>query len=212
MSCKDAPTPIHTAGMVSVAAMVVSVQLETSPPGCGKDILVGMDRYQLMKLIEADEGANWWVPEKFEEHVRSHLPPELHIVAPPPPESQNHNCFVFAFGLEDDPDFLDGKNPVQQEFVRYLLNQGILQKGEPKDGNMIFYENDDRVITHAGRLRSGREVISKWMWGPTIVHDIWDVPSSFGNAAFYCEKLPPTVIKDEYENYKSTGAEIRPIS
>ena len=172
-----------------------------------------MRREQLTELIEAEEGTSWWMPEKFENHVRSQLPPELHVVAPPPPESQNYNCFVFAFGLEDDPDFLGGKNPVQQEFVSYLLSQGILQKvDEPKVDGIIFYENDDRVITHAGRLRSGHEVISKWMWGPTIVHNIWDVPSSFGDAAFYSEALPFRVAKDEYERYKNTGAEIRPTS
>lgn len=170
------------------------------------------DRIKLTKLIEEEGGKKWWVPAEFEQHVRSRLPTDLEVIAPPPAYSGNYNCFVYAFGLENDPVFLGGQNPIQKEFVRYLLAQHILEIVEqPVSDSLVFYEDDSGAITHGGIMRSANEVISKWMWGATIQHGLWDVPSSFGDKVFFCEPVPSSVIKQEYEKYGESGVKIEPI-
>jgi hypothetical protein len=171
-----------------------------------------MSREKLTEIIEANDGCAWWVPEAFEKKIRPQLPPELKILEAPPIAEENYNCFVFALGLENDPDFLGGKNPVQQEFIRHLLEQKILVKiSDPIPSTLVFYEDSDKAITHGGILSGNEEIMSKWMWGPTISHKLWDVPSSFGDKVFYCTRISPEKAKAAYIKYKNSGVEIKPI-
>ena len=170
------------------------------------------DRQKLTELIEEEGGKKWWVPAEFEAHIRSQLPTDLQVIAPPPAYSGNYNCFVFAFGLESDSSFLGGQNPIQKEFVRYLLSRNILERVEkPERGSLVFYEDNSGAITHAGIMRSEDDVISKWMWGATIEHALWDVPSSFGDTFFFCTPVASEVIRREYEQYRDSGVHIEPI-
>ncbi len=172
-----------------------------------------MSREKLTQIIEADEGRNWWMPESFERLIRSQLPSELEIVSAPPFEQENYNCFVYVLGLNNDPDFLGGNNPIQKEFIRYLLKHGLLQPTDiPTSGSLVFYEDKDFVITHGGIVIDRENIISKWMWGPTIRHNLWDVPSSFGNKIFHCNPVSSQVAKEAYLEYKNSGVEIRPIT
>lgn len=169
-------------------------------------------REKLTKLIEAEGKTNWWNPEEFKEHVRSQLPIELNIISVPPSPSGNYNCFVYALGLENDPEFLGGQNPIQKEFIRYLLNQHVLTRVEtPSSGDFIFYEDDKGAITHGGIVQPDDSILSKWMWGALIKHQLWDVPSSFGDKVFYCSPIQPPKAKQIYTEYKS-GVKIAPIS
>ena len=170
-------------------------------------------REKLTEIIEMEVGKNWWVPENFERHIRAQLPLELKIIAVPPAYDINYNCFVFAFGLENDSEFLGCKNPVQQEFIRHLLSENILKVKEvASSGDLVFYEDESGSITHGGIMQSENKVISKWMWGPLIEHDLMDVPASFGDKVFFCEPIESEIIKTEYRNYKNSGVYIKPIS
>lgn len=170
-------------------------------------------REKLTEIIEAEGGKRWWVPEEFEAHVRTLLDPELQIIAPPPSYSGNYNCFVFAFRLESDREFLGGQNPIHSEFVKRLFDKGILRPiDSPHSGSLIFYEDSEGVITHGGIMQNEQKVISKWMWGATIAHEVYDTPSSFGDKIVFCEGVPSALVKQEYEEYKKSGAEIRPIA
>lgn len=170
-------------------------------------------RQQLTELIEEEGGKNWWVPDDFVVNILPRLPAELLVLDPPPNYEANYNCFVYAFGLQSDTDFHGGNNPVQQEFVKYLLNKGVLKITEAvKSGDLVFYRDDSGNITHGGVLKIKDIVVSKWMWGPTIENNLWDVPASFGNEIFYAQTVSAKQIKSEYEAYKSSGVEIKPIS
>ena len=170
-------------------------------------------REKLTKIIESEKGVNWWDADKFETFVHAQLPVTLSVVSLPPIYSKNYNCFVFTFGLEKDLDFLGGKNPVQQEFVKYLINKNILRtKDNFSAGDFIFYKNINGDITHGGIIKDSKRVISKWMWGPIIIHDIWDVPTSFGDTVFFSLPLSPEIIKKEYETYKNSDVVIEHIS
>lgn len=185
-------------------------QLETGPDS--EEYTMGINRQQLTKIIETEHGNNWWKPELFDLYTKSLLPSELKIAADPPKQDENYNCFVYAFGLQKDSEFLGGKNPVQQEFVKWLISTSILvPKNSAGIGDLVFYKNEQEEITHGGIMQSANTVISKWMWGPTIVHKIMDVPSSFGNKFFFSKSPGTQEIKSQYLAYKSTGVEIKPI-
>jgi len=171
-----------------------------------------VEREKLTEIIEAKGGNKWWVPEKFERYTRAQLPAELKIIAPPPASSGNYNCFVFTFRLENDREFLGGQNPIQQEFVKFLLQKDILKvKDKSVAGDPVLYKDNSGVITHSGIMQSVNRLVSKWMWGCTIEHDLWDVPSSFGDAAFFCSSVEPGIIKKAYLEYRDSGVEVRPI-
>ncbi len=173
-------------------------------------------KIKLAKIIEKEGGINWWQPKLFEEKIKKLLPKELQILENPPKYKGNYNCFVYGLGLQNDKYFLGGKNPVQQEFIKYLLDKNILIKKnnneEKAKGDLIFYVNKKWGITHVSILDNESVVISKWMWGPIIKHKIWDIPSSFGSKIFYCKKVNSEKIKKEYLKYKKSGVFIKPIS
>jgi len=170
-------------------------------------------REELTAIIEAENGKKWWVPKEFEEHIRSKLPTSLEIISAPPSGAGNFNCFVYALGLENDHEFLGGKNPIQQEFIKYLFNKGILnRKEEASAGDLVFYQNETGEITHGGIVQTDKSILSKWMWGALFAHALWDVPSSFGDIVFYSNPLAPDEAKKEYIEYRDSGVEIKPIS
>ncbi|MBL7045865.1 MAG: hypothetical protein ISR99_02455 [Parcubacteria group bacterium] len=171
-----------------------------------------MDREQLTKIIESNKEANWWKSNLFQNVVRPQLPNELEIVLPPPDEGDNYNCFAFVFGLENDPEFLGGKNPIQSEFVEHLIRMKALTSTDlPASRDFIFYKIKTGKITHGGIVESVNQVISKWMWGPVVRHKLLDVPSSFGDVHLFFKSVPSFKIKEEYIAYKASGVEIKPI-
>ncbi len=173
---------------------------------------MNIDRQRLTEIIESEKGINWWKPDLFEQKVRALLPSELEIISPPPEYEENYNCFVFAFGLQDNPEFLGGNNPVQPEFVENLISNSFLTpKKEISAGDYILYKNKQGNITHAGIAKDENTAISKWMWGPIIVHNLWDVPSSFGDEIISYGMPNAGLVREEYMKYKNTGVIIKPI-
>lgn len=171
------------------------------------------EREKLTEVIEVENGINWWQPDLFEKYIRSHLPIDLEIISVPPSPAGNFNCFVYALKLENDPEFLGGQNPIQKEFIRHLLDKGVLQTiAEPVLGDLVFYEDDEGAITHGGIMKTKEVVLSKWMWGALFEHKLWDVPSSFGDKVFYTKPIDSRVAKEVYEKYKKSGVEICPIA
>jgi hypothetical protein len=170
------------------------------------------ERERLTNLIEEDGGKNWWVPEAFTIYILPRLPKELKVVGVPPQYQENYNCFVYAFGLQNYNSFLGGKNPVQQEFIKHLLNNHVLEVIEsPIVGDLVFYRDSEGNITHGGIVKLDTIVISKWMWGPIIENRVEDMPTSFGEDIFYTKSLPLEKTLTEYEAYKNSGVEIKPI-
>lgn len=172
-----------------------------------------VERERLTEIIEAENGTNWWQPALFERNIRAQLPSDLEIISVPPNPAGNFNCFVYALGLENDKQFLGGQNPIQKEFIRYLLDKSVLEVTEsPTVGDLVFYENEERVITHGGIVQAGGSILSKWMWGALFAHELWDVPSSFGDTAFYTKAPDSALVKQTYEEYRDSGVKIVPIS
>lgn len=119
----------------------------------------------------------------------------------------------YALGLENDSEFLGGQNPIQKEFIRHLLSQGVLKRVESSSpGDLVFYEDDETAIAHAGIVQPDGSILSKWMWGALFSHALWDVPSSFGDTVFYSKSIDPRIAKQNYIEYRDSGVKIDPIS
>ncbi len=148
-------------------------------------------RNKLSELV-SPKNDGWWTPELFEKNVRNILPKEVEVIEPPPIEKKQYNCFIFALGLEKDMRFI-GKHDssdspfYQLSFFPKLIQDGYLESViTPAVGDLILYENDKGVITHAGKMDSSDMVVSKWSWGPLIKHQIWCVPKHYGDKiSFY---------------------------
>jgi ADP-ribose pyrophosphatase YjhB (NUDIX family) len=134
---------------------------------------------------------HWYVPELFEKFTKEKIPFELSMIAPPPPEEKNYNCYIYALGLSDDKRFLGNAN---WDFMRSLhtdfdamIALGILKQIEkPENGCLVMWRTEQNVIAHVGLMENFDTAISKWSWGPLFRHHIYNVPASYGdNAEFY---------------------------
>ena len=59
-----------------------------------------INRKQLDEIILKNNVKDWWIPELFVQNTKPMLPAELEILADPPEEKENHNCFAYALGFE----------------------------------------------------------------------------------------------------------------
>lgn len=139
---------------------------------------------------------DWWQPELFRNNTKQLLPPELEILADPPPEKYNYNCFLYVLGLHTNGVIITDTNGfIYDTFIRHLLTTGDLTKTtEPQDGDFVAYQDlldYPNALTHAGVLH-GKKVVSKWAWGPLVKHDLWDVPAEYGDAIFFINAITPT--------------------
>ncbi len=143
-------------------------------------------RKKLDVFLSPENEQNWWKPDLFEKYVRHQLPRELKVLAPPPEEPVNYNCFVYALGLQNDPSFLGNVNwdftkQLDRSYEQLIAQKILLQTEAPSPGDLIVYRADDGTISHVGLMDSDRKVTSKWSWGPLLRHAVLDVPVLYGD-------------------------------
>jgi hypothetical protein len=102
------------------------------------------------------------------------------------------NCFAYAFGLSDHPDFVTlvhrtRKTAVMNsEFVVELLKRNQLDEigaTEVTAGDIALYSVNGK-LTHAATIRQVRPVlILESKWGPSELHShgLFEVPASYGD-------------------------------
>lgn len=69
------------------------------------------------------------------------------------------------------------------DFAHWLINrEGFSEKplADAAPGDFIFYFHNGE-FKHAGILSDKEQVISKWGIGQLYQHNIWELPSSYGN-------------------------------
>jgi len=165
-----------------------------------------VNRQYLDEIIMKNDTNDWWQPELFVRNTKHLLPPELEILADPPPEKENYNCFIHALGLHTDRVLLRETNGfIYDTFIKHLLTTGNLTKtNNSQDGDYIVYQdlkNYPDTLTHIGILQ-GDKVVSKWAWGPLVKHDVWDVPAEYGDTIFYITAVTPERAHALYQQYK----------
>lgn len=166
-----------------------------------------VDHKQLDDIIMKNDTNDWWQPALFMRNTKHLLPSALEILADPPPEDQNYNCFLYVLGLHANEEVLkETKGFIYDSFIKHLLAAGDLVKTKtPKDGDYIVYQdltNYPDALTHVGVLQ-GDKVVSKWAWGPLVKHDVWDVPAEYGDTIFYIQAINQETALQLYHQHKS---------
>ena len=70
------------------------------------------------------------------------FPAELEILADPPEESKNHNCFAYALGFADKLKLLTQTNGFDDlYFIKLLENDGLVKTDSPVDGDYVIYQD-----------------------------------------------------------------------
>jgi hypothetical protein len=102
------------------------------------------------------------------------------------------NCFAYAFGLSNHPDFASLVRRTQKtavmnsEFVIGLLTLDRLSEisaDEIAVGCIALYFANDK-LTHAAIVREVRPLlVLESKWGPSELHShgLWEVPASYGD-------------------------------
>lgn len=171
-----------------------------------------INRKQLDEIILKNDVKDWWIPELFVQNTKPMLPAELEILADPPEENKNHNCFAFALGFADKLELTKQTNGFDDlYFIKLLENNELDKTTTPTNSDYVIYQDlsgyPDR-LTHIGVL-DGDKVISKWAWGPLVRHSLWDVPASYGNNVFYVKAISFERSLELYNKYKG---QIEPIN
>lgn len=121
------------------------------------------------------------------------------------------NCFAFAFGLYDDPDYrqiaraearLNGRRFfASSDFTKHIIRGGHLQpapRHEINPGDLVFYWASNK-IAHAATAVSPTRFRSKWGRGHLYDHRLWEVPQRYGHLARFFRQpkqaLPRTVFR-----------------
>lgn len=149
---------------------------------------------------------DWWQLERFVTYTKHLLPPELEILADPPPEHENYNCFLYALGLHTNKTVLqETQGFIYDSLIKHLLTTGDLVKTDtPQNEDYIVYQDlvhYPNNLTHIGIVEDDK-VISKWAWGPLVKHSIWDVPAEYGDAIFYIRPISIDRALSLYQQHK----------
>lgn len=141
-----------------------------------------------------DNEADWNDPDRFQQKIN--LPSALKLIQLPLKNNQC-NCFVFAFGLDEDKEFLPDRGLLGfGSYVQKLIeNEVLLPSFNPVPNDYIIYKNG-LDITHAGIVKNKEMVISKWKFGPIIEHSTFAVDPRYGLDISYYKKTDPNKIKE----------------
>ena len=143
-------------------------------------------RKKLDDLISQEDERNWYIPELFIRNTKDKLPPDLEIIDLPPAEDDNYNCFLYTLGLHTNSEIIkETKGFIYSSFIEAFINDNLLVdiKGKPEVGDIILYRDPETVcsFSHSGIRDVSGLVLSKWAWGPTIRHNILDIPLHWGS-------------------------------
>jgi hypothetical protein len=149
----------------------------------------------------------WYTPGLFEKYVLPVMPTRLTVLAGPPPSDRNYNCFLYALGLHRHPAVLKiSKGFIYSDFIHQLLDDRLLTPTRrPASGDIILYQYPGQLgdeFTHVGVVQEGGKVISKWSWGPFVLHDKFDVPDSYGSRLTFVKAVSRSRLARAYRTYR----------
>lgn len=118
-----------------------------------------------------------------------------------------YNCFMYALnvvGIKEIEDLLSTRIftlKFGSEFMQDLFQKGLVS--EDKHGTVAVYF-DGPTPTHAGAVAKGR-VTSKWGMGNLWEHEVWEVPSSYGNNVRFVRIADPKAITQAFQHFAENG-------
>ncbi len=125
-------------------------------------------------------------------------------------EGPSFNCFQFAFGLKDSTVVVDLLTTDRDqgfplgltfgaEFVERLIDRELLVVDA--EGDLLAYFADARPA-HAGLIDEHDRVTSKWGDGHLWNHEIWEVPSSYGDCYERYSAKESGLVEEEFRIYE----------
>ncbi|MDP3956830.1 MAG: hypothetical protein Q8P97_02440 [bacterium] len=161
-------------------------------------------RKLLGSIVSSENEENWYKPDLFQKNTLSIIPKGIEVLELPPEENRNYNCFIYVLGLQNELEILqETKGFIYNSFIEKLLEKGEFSDVEdPSNGDIIFYRNQDGIITHAGKIIENNFIVSKWSWGPVLRHRVFDVPDFYGNNISYYQGIKHDQAIQLYAKYK----------
>lgn len=135
-----------------------------------------------------------------------------HSISPLESEEPLHmyTCLMYVFGFHRSATYkaIASTPPYQTfagaDFAAYLLGSDLLPEPPPQSSDqeaLIFYLAEDQKFLHAGiELQSGR-IRSKWGSRGLYEHELFEVPSGYGNHVLRKARIPDTVALDIFQTY-----------
>lgn len=105
-------------------------------------------------------------------------------------KNSSFNCHAYATGIAQMPAFQalarDRANTAlaNSSFVSYLIERGemrVVASQSYNPDNIVIYFNGDRPTHSARVLEKDGLLISKWGGDEIIEHEIWEVPTIYGD-------------------------------
>lgn len=122
--------------------------------------------------------------------LREEIPHSIKVLSGPN-ENLRYNCVMYAFGLEEDQEYVDLVFACPEhvhgdtKFIQFLIHTGDLDEQEhPAPGLLAIYFHNE-AVRHIACLISQTRAASKWGIGELYEHDIFEVPSSYGEVVRY---------------------------
>lgn len=107
--------------------------------------------------------------------AKEFIPQSLKIIGRSDTQGHKTNCHGYTF---DKDGWFSVKN------VHNAIKEGkLVESEEPQEGNIIIYfmeGSDIPIIKHSGIYLGDGKVKSKWSKGPVFIHDVFNVPYSYG--------------------------------
>jgi len=165
-------------------------------------------RQQLNRIVSSENEKNWYIPTLFEKNTLPQLPKEVVLVKSPPEERKNYNCFLYVLNLYENEEIIkETRGFIFSAFIENLIVIGEMKETHQKGEGIIVLYRDRKTnpneFTHAGIVRKDGRIISKWSWGPILIHDLLDVPLAYGDSIEYYEPLSVDKALMLYQKYKA---------
>jgi len=89
-------------------------------------------------------------------------------------------------------------------FAHWLLDQGLVDEVSPsaaRQGDLLFYFDDEGRFTHAGLWVGNQRVVSKWGIGHLYEHGLFELPESYGTNVRFFKRLPYDKAYDLFKRF-----------
>jgi hypothetical protein len=144
-------------------------------------------REKLLEITKSETSKHWVLLEE----LKCQIPHSIRTAPISDMEVflEDFICFEYAFNLIYSDRYAATRDqpmlrPVgaNADFVEFLLNNNAIDKScaeAIEDGDIVLYFSEGKVC-HAGKLHGGR-IISKWGAGLLLDHELFEVPSLYGD-------------------------------
>jgi len=130
-----------------------------------------------------------------------------------------YTCLMHALDFVEKPEYLSVAILMSpnihagKKFAEWLLARGALEEIRAVSipvGTLVMYFDEGGAFTHIGVIVEGNRVQSKWGTLGLYEHNLFDIPSNYGDSVRYFGPLPYEVAIELFFDYaKENGIEFR---